>query len=168
VGERLIQFMKKTIHYTGHRWSTAELRVLMQGWAAKASVSEIADQLHVSEFAVLKMVNKLRKNGIPLERRTKGNFAGRLWKLWTQGEVEYLVRRRAEKATTEEIAVELGRTVNGVFGMISKLRRENVPIAMRGCGVRRLWNADDLKGVALQAPEILMIESSHPAAIEAA
>lgn len=104
------------------------------------------------------MVNKLRKNGIPLERRQRGHVAGRANTLWTQGEVEYLIRRRAEGATMDEIGIQLGRTPNAINGMISKLRSEDVPVAMLGQGVRRLWNADALKAVFLQDPESSIIE----------
>lgn len=151
--------MKATTHYKGHRWTTEELRNLMTLWAAKEPLSGIATNLNVTTASVLKMVNKLRKNGIPLERRTRGHVAGRSNKLWTQGEVEYLLRRRNEKATADEIAAELGRSIGAVHGMIGKLRSENVPIAMMGQGMKRLWNADALKGVALQEPEIADIET---------
>lgn len=151
--------MKTTKHYKGHRWTTDELRKLMELWAAKTELPAIAEQLKSSTASVLKMVQKLRKNGIPLERRRKGHVAGRTNKLWTQGEVEYLLRRRVEKATVEEIAIELGRSIQGVHGMIQKLRGEGVPVAMFGQGVRRLWNADALKGVAIQSPDIIDIEA---------
>lgn len=145
--------MKTTTHYTGHRWTTDELKQLMKLWAEETSLSEIAATLGVTTASVLKMVNKLRKNGVPLKRRTRGHIAGRSNQCWTQGEVEYLIRRRAEKATAEEIGMELGRTWNAVNAMIGKLRQENVPVAMRGNGVRRLWNADALKGVAVMHPD---------------
>lgn len=150
--------MKKTTHYKGHRWTTEELRQLMQLWADKEPLDAIADSLNSKPAAILKMVNKLRKNGIPLERRRKGHWAGRSNKPWTQGEVEYLIRRRSEKATAEEIGEELGRTPNAVSGMIHNLRSQNVPVAMLGCGVRRLWNPDALKAVAMQSPDMKVIE----------
>lgn len=152
--------MITTKHYTGHRWTTEELKLLMQLWASKEPISSIAEQLKSTTSAVLKMVNKLRKNGVPLERRTKGHIAGRANRLWTQGEVEYLLRRRLEKATADEIAVELGRTINGVTGMIQKLRSEQVPIAMRGNGVRKLWDASALKSVLVQSDDLPSIEET--------
>lgn len=150
--------MTKTTHYKGHRWTTKELRTLMDLWAAGAELAVIADTLNATTAAVAEMVQRMRKNGIPLERRRRGHVAGRSNKLWTQGEVEFLVRRRMEKATSEEIAMELGRTWNAVSAMITKLRHESVPIAMRGCGVRRLWNAESLKAITVQAPEANVIE----------
>lgn len=157
--------MKTTKHYKGHRWTTDELRTLMQFWANGQELSAIAEKLNVTTYAALKMVNRLRKNGIPLERRTKGHVAGRVNKPWTQGEVEYLVRRRAEMATSDEIATELRRTHQAISGMIAKLRSENVPVAMRGNGVRRLWNADSLKAVSLQSPEanVIELDATHSA-----
>lgn len=130
----------------------------MAAWAAKESVDDIATSLNVTRYAVLKMVLRLRANGIPLERRDKGNFAGKSYEPWTQGDVEYLLRKRAEKATADEIAAELGRTTNAVHGMIAKLRSEKVPVAMRGHGVRRLWNADALKALSVATPESNVIE----------
>lgn len=150
--------MKKTTHYTGHRWTTEEMRTLMQMWANDEELKVIAEKLEVTTASILHTVNRLRHSGIPLKRRTRGHKAGRQYQLWTQGEVEYLVRRREEKATCEEIAVDLGRSWSAVNAMINKLRQEQVPIAMRGNGVRRLWNADLLKGVALQLPEIKKVE----------
>jgi biotin operon repressor len=154
--------MKKTTHYKGHRWTTDELRQLMLAWAAGDGLYAIADSLNVTLSAVLKMIQKLRKNGIPMQRRHGGHVAGRSYRSWTQGEVEYLIRRREEKATCEEIGVELGRTPNAVHGMIQKLRQEQVPVAMRGNGVRRLWNADELKAVAVQSPDDHIIELDMP------
>jgi biotin operon repressor len=150
--------MKKTKHYTGHRWSTEELKQLMALWSSGESLESIASTINVTTAAVLKTVGRLRQNGIPLQRRTRGHVANRTNKPWTQGEVEYLLRRREEKATSEEIANELGRTWAAVSAMIGNLRSENVPVAMRGNGVRRLWNADSLKGVAVQMPEHTNIE----------
>lgn len=153
--------MKKTVHYTGHRWTDTELKVLMKKWAEGDALASIAESLNASTASVLKMVNKLRKNGIPLERRRKGHVAGRVNKLWTQGEVEYLVRRRREKATVDEIAVEIDRTWNSVNAMIQKLRNEHVPVAMLGNGVRRLWNADALKAVAMQDSDLHLIKQDQ-------
>jgi len=150
--------MKTTTHYKGHRWTTAELRDLMKYWQDGVVLADIAEVLNATQSSVLKMVQKLRKSGIPLERRERGNIAGKSYKPWTAGEVEYLIRRRSEKATSVEIAVELQRTGNAVDAMIAKLRKENVPVAMRGQGVRKLWNPDALKGVAMQDPESKTIE----------
>lgn len=151
--------MKTTTHYKGHRWTTEELRKLMQLWAAKEDLNVIVGLLNSTEAAVLKMVQKLRKNGVPLERRDRGHVAGRSNKPWTQGEVEYLLRQRVQKATSEDIAIELGRSRSAVNAMIAIMRNQGVPVAMRGNGVRRLWNADSLKGVAVMQPEIASIEA---------
>lgn len=141
--------MKKTAHYTGHRWTETDLVLLMKLWADGRSLIEIAGTLNSSQTALLKQVQRMRKSGIPLERRKHGSIAGRTNKNWTQGEVEYLLRRRNEKGTSEDIAIELNRTPNAVDGMIQKLRKEDVPIKMRGNGVRRLWDAEVLKAVAV-------------------
>jgi hypothetical protein len=87
----------------------------------------------------------MRAGGIPLKRRTKGHHAGRSYKPRTQEEVEYLLRRRLAGETSESIAHDLDRSLSAVSGMIQTLRREDVTVAMRGQGVRRLWDAEALK-----------------------
>lgn len=81
--------MKKTEHYKGHRWTNDELRALMALWAAEKTLDEISAELNVTTFAVLKMVQKLRKNGVPLARRRRGNSSDRANKSWTQGEAAF-------------------------------------------------------------------------------
>lgn len=137
--------MKKTTHYKGHRWTEKETVELMQMWAADSSMSDIQSKLKSTRYAILKQVQRLRKSGIPLKRRDVGHKYGLVNKLWTQGETEYLIRRREDKATAEEIGIELGRSVNSVQAMINKLRAENVDIKMRGNGVRRMWDVEALK-----------------------
>ncbi len=139
--------MKKTTTFKGHRWTDDELTALMGMWADGRSPFHIAKTLGVTPKAVDKMVVRLRQNGIPLQRRTKGHVAGRSNKPWTQSEVEHLMRRRKERATMDEIASDMGRTHHAINAMITKLRREGVPIMMFGQGVRRLWNRDSLIAV---------------------
>ena len=134
----------------GHRWTNEELKKLMDMWQAGLSIKDISAALSVSGFAAHKMIVKLRQQGIPLLRRNKGHIAGRKNKPWTQAEVEYLMRRRKDKATAEDIAIELDRSFLGVQGMIQKLRSEAVPVARFGQGKRRLWNADTLRGWVLE------------------
>lgn len=141
--------MKETLHYKGHRWTNEEIKSLMKFWVEEKTLTEIATELKVTQTALLKQIQRLRKNGIPLPRRRNGHITGVRNRNWTHGETEYLLRRRNEKATSEEIGAELGRTTNAVDGMIQQLRKENVGVAMRGCGVRRLWDAEGLKGVLL-------------------
>lgn len=138
----------------GHRWTQTEIKKLMRMWADGEPVPEIAKALKTSRAAISKHVVRLRQNGIPLQRRTRGNFAGRSGRAWTAGEIEFLIRRRDEKATSEEIAIAIGRSWQAVSAMIYKLRCENVPIAMRGSGVRRLYDLEALKGVAVQMASI--------------
>lgn len=146
--------MEATKFYNGHRWTMAELSSLMTLWEADEALSEIARKFDSTPNAIRKIVQTLRSNGVPLTRRTKGNISGRSARPWTQGEVEYLLRRRSEKATNEDIGSELGRSECAVGGMIAKLRSEDVPIAMRGNGVRKLWNPNSLKAMSAQMSEI--------------
>lgn len=142
--------MEKTTHYKGHRWTNYELKKLMKMWDNDYSLKEIALSLKSSTYAILKQVQKLREAGIPLKKKRSGNFNGNVVKPWTDGETEYLIRRRNEKATASEIGSELNRSPNAIDGMIKKLREEGVDVAMRGCGVRRLWDSEKLKVIALK------------------
>lgn len=140
--------MKTTKHRNGHRWSTDELKTLMSMWAEEKPLGEIAEVLGTTTHAVLKIVQRMRADGIPLARRTKGHKHGRSNKPWTQEEVEYLFRRRLAGATDEEIAVDLGRSWSAVQNMVGVLRKGGAPVAMKGQGVRRLWSVEALKGAA--------------------
>lgn len=142
--------MKTTTHYKGHRWTDGEIKTLMSMWAQGYPPAEIAEALNATPFAIAKMVVRLRKSGIPLTRRKRGHVAGRSNQPWTQAEVEYLVRRRRERATMDEIATDLGRTPYGVAGMIQKLRGEDVQVPMYGMGVRRLWDPTSLRATFLE------------------
>lgn len=143
--------MKTTKHFHGHRWTNEELKNLMIMWAADDSLEKIASQLKVTTTAILKQVQRMRKQGIPLAIRRNGHVSGVKNKNWTQGEVEYVLRRRNEKATSEEIGVELGRSTNAVNGLIGRLRKENVDVKMRGNGVRKLWDVNSLKALSLNS-----------------
>lgn len=141
--------MKTTTHYKGHKWTNDELKTIMSMWAENASLLDIANAVKSTTVSVLKQVQRMRQNGIPLNKRRVGHQKGVKYGAWTQGEVEYLLRRRNEKSTSEEIGAQLNRSSNAVDAMIQKLRKEGVDIAMRGNGVRRLWSAESLKAVAL-------------------
>lgn len=144
--------MATTKHQKGHKWTNDELRELMRRWDAEEPVDAIAEALETTAFAVSKMVVRLRQNGIPLKRRTaSASGRRRAGRAWTQSEVEYLLRRRRESATSELIGHELGRTYNSVAGMIGMLRRQGVPVAMKGQGVKRLWDPNILRGVEVDA-----------------
>jgi biotin operon repressor len=142
--------MEETLHYKGHRWTNEELVKLMKYWAADATLDAIATELSSTKTSILKQVQRMRKAGIPLKRRRKGHITDRVNTSWTQGEVEYLIRRRNDRATSEEIGSEIGRTPNAVDAMIQKLRKDNVQVAMRGNGVRRLWDSEALKALTMQ------------------
>lgn len=152
--------MKRQSH--GHRWTDDELKSLMASWSEGWEVDLIAANLNVTRAAVLKMVLKLRANGIPLPKRQSGHVAGRRNQPWTQEEVEYLVRRREQQATTEAIAVELQRSWSAVQLMIGKLRKEGVPVKMLGCGVRRLWSPEKLRESAVGRGLIEKAEEQQP------
>lgn len=129
----------------GHRWTEAEMRELIGMWLAEKPLGEIAAHFGVRPRAITKLAGRVRQQGIPLPKRSAGNFAGRHNKPWTQEEVEYLVRRRNERANAQQIADELDRTHNSVSAMIYKLRQEGVNVRLIGHGTRRLWNAERLR-----------------------
>ena len=139
--------MKTTLHYKGHRWTNEEIVSLMASWSKGVSPQDIAKRLRVTPYAVAKMVVRLRLNGIPLERRRKGHVLGRYNTPWTQADVEYLLSRRKQRATMDEIATDLGRTHNAIQGMIQRLQQEGVSVPMYGMGVRRLWDPNTLRAI---------------------
>lgn len=132
--------MKKTQWYKGHRWTDAELTNLVADWCSGMAIEEIASKFGMTCRGINTQITRMRRNGIPVPRRINGHKAGRSNQPWTQEEIEYLVRRRAERATVEQIGSELDRTFLAVQGMVRTLIREGVQIPMFGSGVRRLWD----------------------------
>jgi transposase len=137
--------MKKTNGYTGHRWTEQETMELVAMWANGDAVEAIAARFNVTARGINTHITRLRANGIPIPRRAAGHQAGRSNQPWTQEEVEFLIRRRTERATAEQIANELNRSFLGVQGMIQRLRKESVDLPMYGMGVRRLWDPQKLR-----------------------
>lgn len=135
--------VKKT--NTGHRWTDTELKKLIGLWLEGRELEDIAKEFNTTRFAINGAILRMRRDGIPIPRRNQGHKAGRRNQLWTPQETEYLVRRRNDKATAEQIAVELDRSFLAVQSMIRVLRGEGVPVKMLGNGARRLWNPQDLK-----------------------
>lgn len=128
------------------RWTEAEIRKFIGLWIAGTELDEIAAVFGSTRYALNKLAGRMRRDGIPLPRRKNGRKAGRAHKLWTQSEVEFLIRRRNEQATAEQIALELDRSFLAVNGMIQKLRIEGVDVRVLGRGKRKLWDAETLKG----------------------
>jgi len=141
--------MKETKHFTGHRWNDKEIKLLMELWQKDKTTSQIAKALNCSEYAILKQARRLRDLGIPLKKRKAGNKPDNASEKWTKGEIEYLIRRRNEKATNEEIGNELQRSWDAIQAMIYKLRNAGVSIAMRGNGVSRKYDIEAAKAMAL-------------------
>lgn len=129
------------------RWTTKEMTVFVAMWQNNAPLEEIAVTLNSTVGAIRKHVVRLRQQGIPLNRRVAGNIAGKYNALWTQGDIEFLMRRRQENATMEQIAVELNRTFSAVQGMIQRLRIEGAGIKMLGAGRKRLWDVGAIRSM---------------------
>lgn len=129
----------------GHRWSEAEMREFIGLWMSNADILDMAKLFSVRPRTLYRLAGRLRREGIPLPKRKQGHVAGRHQKPWTQEEVEYLVRRRNDRANSQQIAEELDRTQNAVAAMIDKLRKEGVNIRMLGQGSRKLWSAASLR-----------------------
>ena len=132
-------------NHTGHRWTDEELKRLIAMWLSGVGLEEVAGSFGITMSAVTKQVTRMRRNGIPLPHRKRGNKAGRRQRLWTQEEVEYIVRRRRDGITAEQLAIELDRTFYGVQAMVLKLRKEGVAIRSLGGGRTRLYNVDTLR-----------------------
>lgn len=130
-----------------HRWTNEEMASLIRMWGDNIPQVEIAQTFGVSTPALNKVVTRMRNAGVPLQYRQKGHQAGRVNKLWSQSEVEYLLRRRSERISVNQIAAEMNRTPYGVNGMILRLRSEGVQVTMLGQGVKKLWNPDMLKAL---------------------
>lgn len=147
-----------------HRWTEAQMREFIGMWIAGKELDHIAEHFKLSPRSISKMAMRLRRNGVPLPKRNPGHRAGRYNKPWTQEEVEYLIRRRNEKATAEQIADELDRTYNGVAAIIGKLRSEGVNVRLLGQGTRRLWSAEKLRAaIAGRGLRLVSSESEEAA-----
>jgi biotin operon repressor len=129
----------------GHRWTTEEMKAFATLWTDGEPLVEIAKVFGVTERAINHLVVRLRKSGIPLPYRKQGHKPDRYNKLWSHAEVEYVIRRRNDGATAEQIAAETGRTFYGVQGIIQSMRTKGVAVPMLGQGTRRLWDAEALK-----------------------
>ena len=129
----------------GHRWTDEEFKKLIGGWLEGKSLDELGREFSCTRHGIHKAITRLRKDGIPLPRRKHGHAAGRKNCPWTQQEVEYLVRRREDQVSADQIALELDRSFLAVQNMIALLRKEGVEVKMLGMGVRRLWNPEILK-----------------------
>lgn len=143
--------MKKTIYSHGHRWTNEQIKEIMNLWSQEIEAPIIAEKMNSSLSAISKLIVRLRAEGIPLKRRQRGHKLGRSNQLWTQSEIEFLVRRRMDNVSCERIGLDLGRSYNSVNAMVMKLRNEGVSVPMYGQGVRRLWDADILKATLLHA-----------------
>ena len=133
----------KMVH--GHRWTDEELKRFIGEWLSGKETSEIAAAFGVSIAACNKIALRIRKEGIALPYKKRGHVAGRTNMAWKQEEVEYVIRRRAEGATNDEIASELDRTIYSILGILQKLREDGVSYQRNGGGRKRLWNSEKLR-----------------------
>jgi biotin operon repressor len=127
------------------RWTEAEMRRFIGMWIEGKELDDICEAFGTTRYAINKLAGRLRRDGVPLPRRNAGHRAGRRNQLWTPSEVEFLIRRRNEKATAEQIALELDRSFLAIQGMIQKLRLEGVRVRQLGRGTRKLWDPEMLK-----------------------
>lgn len=127
-----------------HRWTEEEMRELIGMWLSGKPVEEMALRFDVRPRSIMRLAGRIRREGVPLPKRG-GHIAGRRNKPWTQEEVEFLVRRRNERANAQQIADELDRSHCAVSAMISKLRQEGVNVRLLGQGTRKLWSASSLR-----------------------
>ena len=135
--------MKQTMN--GHRWTNEEIMKLTKLWLSGDDTAVIAKKMGCSLSALNKITVRLRKSGFLVPYKRSGHKAGRTNKPWTQSEVEYLLRRREEGSTSEEIASELDRTFYGILGMLQSLRKHDVNFTNHGQGRRKLWDSEKLQ-----------------------
>lgn len=94
-------------------WTETEKLELRECFAAGVKYSEAAAKIGKSRTAVR---HKAVRMGIMLNRSTRKNLAGD----WTAGETETL-RELAGKSRAPEIARQLGRTLDAVYGKMQRL-----------------------------------------------
>ena len=150
-----------------HRWTEAELKTLIAMWVSDDDIEVIAKHFNVTRHAINAQVWRMRSEGVPIPRRRAGTQAGRSHTPWTQEEVEFLVRRRRDGATAEQIGVELGRTFSAVQAMTQTLRKSGVQIRMFGSGKRRLWSPQSLQ-VAMAGRHLALVSEDIAASEDAA
>jgi transposase len=131
---------------TGNRWTSEKLQEFIGLWLKGTELNDIAAHFGITGSGINKIAQRLRRNGVPLPLRKRGVKAGRRNQPWTQEEVEALIRMRAERRDTQEIAISLDRTFYGVQAMVIRLRSvEEIPLQKLGAGRARLWDADRLR-----------------------
>lgn len=130
---------------TNHKWTTDELKELMHLWFQGVGSEEIATKFSITVRGLNTQITRMRQNGIPIPRRKSGHKIGRANKPWTPEEVEYVIRRRNERATSETIANELSRSFYGVQGIVQALRKNGVDVTEFGRGQRKLWDPARLR-----------------------
>lgn len=139
-----------------HRWTDTELKVLIAMWTSDKPIDEIASHFGVTRHAINAQVWRMRAQGVPIPRRTAGTKLGRAYANWTQEEIEFLVRRRRDGATAEQIGVELARSFCAIQAMVQTIRKQGVDIPMFGSGKKRLWSAANLQ-VAISARHLALV-----------
>ena len=129
-------------HVKNSKWTNEMMLSFIGMWIDGRSLEEIAEHFSVSRHAVNKMAGRMRRDGIKLKRRNAGHVTQRSNSLWTQSEIEYLIRRRSEGVSSEQIGEELGRSFLAVQGMIARLSKEGASIKKLGSGQKRLWSIE--------------------------
>ena len=151
-------------HGHDHRWTTDELMRLVAHWQSGVSIEEIIEAFNISRSALRMQILRLRQQGVPLDKRRAGNMAGKYAAPWTQSDCEYLMRRRKEGATAEQIATELNRTHSAVQGMVASLRKNGAEIECKGGGRRRLWDVSQLHAMVVMDNVLPMTRERKKAA----
>ena len=147
----------------GHRWTTKELQKLIGMWLREMEVKDICKHFQIAPTGLNKLIQRLRKNGVPLPLRKKGHKPDRYNKPWTQEEVETVVRMRNAGSSTSDIADALERSFYGAQGMILRLKNEDIPIKSFGSGMRKLWDPQRLRE-ACSVRNLVVIDGDKKAA----
>lgn len=128
-------------HKHGHKWTDNEIEQLLDLWISDKTKEEIANEMNTTIAALNCFTKRLRKQGVPFPRRKAGHKRGISNRYWTQEDVDYLMRRRMQGISHEQIAKELDKTFLSVQSMTHKIRREGINFALRfASGQKKLWN----------------------------
>lgn len=130
-----------------HKWTSDELRRLMEMWEAGSPTARIAAALRVTRIAVKSAVANLRKQGVTLTHRGPGGRLGATARRWTREEITHLMRRRAEWASAATIGSELDRTPNAIRVQSAYLRGRGVPVPLANTREMAQKKASDLRAL---------------------
>lgn len=64
---------------TYRKWTNGDFKELIRDWEADVSIHDIAKKMRTNYKSVTSLVTRLRKNGLKLKIRTRGNGSRKSW-----------------------------------------------------------------------------------------